>query len=330
MRIYKDFPLKDILYYKIGGRANYVLKIENKNDLMEALDFVKKNRIKRVMPIGLGSNLLLNDKPFDGVVLWFCKARHQTVPGKAESSGIQLVGDNLIESFASVSLDDLIQFSFKNNLIGLEWAGGLPSTVGGAVRGNVGAFGGEIKNIVNIVEIVKLLNDGYKTEKLTRDQLEFGYRDSLIKQRKDIFVASATFQLQKASKEEVEKAKEVYKGHIDYRNRTHPTDYPSCGSVFKNIVKKEEVDSILSVWEDVKELSKNKWYGKVSAGYVIKRLGFSGFAIGGAKVSEKHGNYIVNFNNAKFKDVVSIIEKIKDKFYKTFNFFPEVEVEIVK
>ena len=327
MKVYTNFPLKEILYYRIGGKAEFLLKIENKDDLLEALDFVGRNKIKKILPIGFGSNLLVNDKPFDGAVLWFCKAESFS---KGESSGIKLIDDNLISAFASESLDNLIKFSFDNNLIGLEWAGGLPSTIGGAVRGNVGAFGGEIKDIVNIVEIVRLLDKGYIIEKLTKDQLEFGYRDSIIKCNKNLLVVSAEFRLQKASKEEVEKEKAVYKGHIEYRNKNHPMEYPSCGSVFKNITKKEEVAKIISIWGDIKDLVSKKWYHKVSTGYVINRIGFSGFRIGGAKVSEKHANYIVNVQNAKFDDVYSIIEKIKDKFSQTFGFSPELEVEVVQ
>ncbi|OGH20683.1 MAG: UDP-N-acetylenolpyruvoylglucosamine reductase [Candidatus Levybacteria bacterium RIFCSPHIGHO2_02_FULL_37_13] len=320
MIVYKNYPLSKILYYKIGGIARYVLKIENKEDLLGALDFVKKNKIQKILPVGLGSNLLMSENFFDGAILCF---------SKGESSGIKLIGENLIEAFASELLDDVIKFSFENNLVGLEWAGGLPSTVGGAVRGNVGAFGGEIKDVVNTVEIVKLLDEGYSLEELTREQLEFGYRDSFIKRSKDILVVSVTFQLQKASKEELEKAKETYFAKIAYRNKNHPSGFPSCGSVFKNITKKEEVDKMLSIWEDMSELVKEKWHNKASMGYVIRRLGFAGFRIGGAEVSKKHANYIVNVDGAKFADVISIIEKIKEKFFQTFGFSPELEVEIV-
>lgn len=329
MQIYRDFSLSEILYYKIGGKAKSVLKIENKEDLLEAFDFIKKERPKRVLPFGLGSNILVNDNFFDGVVLWF--SRYQTASGKAGSSSVKLNGDNLIEAFASESLDDLIKFSFDNNLIGLEWAGGLPSTIGGAVRGNVGAFGGEIGGNVEKVEVFEIGSGGEFIQKTLRaSELEFGYRESLIKRSKNLIVVSATFQLQKASKEEVEKAREVYKRHIEYRNKNHPMEYPSCGSVFKNITKKEDVKHVLKVWGDIKGLVENKWYNKVSMGYVINRLGFSGFRIGGAKVSKKHANYIVNFNQAKFNDVISIIEKIKDKFSKTFGFSPELEIEVME
>jgi len=328
MKVYTNFPLKEILYYRIGGKAEFLLKIENKDDLLEALDFVGRNKIKRLLPIGFGSNLLVNDKPFDGAVLWFCKAESFS---KGESSGIKLIDDNLISAFASESLDNLIKFSFDNNLIGLEWAGGLPSTIGGAVRGNVGAFGGEISRSVDRIEVYDVTSDGeFVLKKLKSSGLEFGYRESLVKKNKNWIIGNCFFRLNIANDKSLAIAKEEYSSHIDYRNRNHPMEYPSCGSVFKNITKKGQVQKIIDKWSDIKDLVDNKWYHKASMGYVISRLGFSGFKIGGAKVSEKHANYIVNVSNAKFDDVYGIIDKIKEKFSKTFGFFPELEVEVVQ
>jgi len=322
MDIYNNFPLKDIIYYKIGGSAKFVLKILKREDLLEALEFVKKNKIRKVLPVGLGSNLLVSDNFFDGAVLWFAKS---------PKNEIILDSDGLVKTFASTLLDELIQFSFDNNLIGLEWAGGLPSTVGGALRGNAGAFGGEIKDNLYKAEIFELLDNGEFVQKeMMMSDLQFSYRNSIVKKNKNLIIGNCFFKLEKTDKKALENAKNIYFSYIEYRNQNHPVDFPSCGSVFKNITKKEEVSKILSIWVDVKDLVENNWHRKVSMGYVIKRLGFSNFTIGGAKVSERHANYIVNFNNAKFDDVFSIIEKIKDKFDDVFGFLPEVEVEIVK
>ena len=320
MVVYKNFPLSKILYYKIGGKSEFVLKIENKEDLLEALAFVKKNKIKKVLPIGLGSNLLMSDDFFDGAVLWF---------STSSKNGITQKDSGLIEAFSSMLLDDLIQFCFSKNLIGLEWAGGLPSTVGGAVRGNVGAFGGEISKSVDSIEVFEVREDGEFIQKtLKASDLELNYRESLVKKHKNWIIGNCYFKLNIAN-DKMAKAKEEYSSHIDYRNRNHPMDYPSCGSVFKNITKKEEVQKVIDKWPDIKELVDNKWYHKASMGYVINRLGFSSFRIGGAKVSEKHANYIVNVDHARFDDIYSIIEKIKEKFSKTFSFSPELEVEVV-
>ncbi len=322
MKLYKNLPLKDILYYKIGGNAKFLLKIENKESLLRALDFIQKEKPKRVLPIGLGSNLLVNDEFFDGAVLWFSTSSKNEIIQK--DSG-------LIEAFSSVLLDDLIQFCFSKNLIGLEWAGGLPSTIGGAVRGNVGAFGGEISGSVDKIEVFEVRKDGNFVQKtLKASDLEFSYRESLVKKHKNWIIGNSYFKLNNTDKKALKKAKEVYLSHIEYRNKNHPMDYPSCGSVFKNIVSKEDVEKIINRWPDIKDLVANKWYNKASTGYIINRLGFSGYKVGGAEVSTKHANYIMNIGGAKFDDVSSIIEKIKEKFYKTFGFPLELEVEIVK
>lgn len=319
MNIYKNFPLKDIIYYGIGGKARVVLKIQNKKDLLEALDFIKANGIKKVLTVGLGSNLLVADSFFDGAVLWFAKP---------EVHKFSLVKEGLVEAFASENLDDVIQFSFQHNLIGLEWAGGLPGTIGGGIRGNVGAFGGEIKNSVEKAEVFDITANEIKV--LDSKDLKFSYRSSLVKENQNLIVLSAFFKFKRANEEELAQAKKIYFSHIDYRKKNHPLDYPSCGSVFKNITDKKDVEKILNVWPDIKEKIEGKWHGKVAMGYVINRLGFSGKTIRGAQVSEKHANYILNKNNASFNDVEALINQIKDKFLETFGFYPEVEVEVVK
>lgn len=323
MILFENFPLKDILYYKIGGKARFVLKIQNRNDLLEALEFIKKNQIKKTLMVGLGANLLVSDNFFDGAVLWFVKP---------DKSSIKQDLDGLVEVFASETLDDLIQFCFKHNLRGLEWAGGLPSTIGAAVRGNVGAFGEEIGKTAEKVEVCDMYSKlVYYTKKiLTNNDLKFSYRNSLIKDNKNLIVSTVFFKLSKTDKKGIEKAKEIYFKNIDYRNKHHPMEYPSCGSVFKNIIERRKIEAILLKWPDIKGQVEDKWYGKAAMGYIIARLGLSSFRIGGAKVSEKRPNFIINFNHATFNDVFLIINKIKDRFFQEFSFYPELEVEVVK
>ncbi|OGH23277.1 MAG: UDP-N-acetylenolpyruvoylglucosamine reductase [Candidatus Levybacteria bacterium RIFCSPHIGHO2_12_FULL_38_12] len=323
MKVSNNFPLSEITYYKIGGKAKFLLEIESQQDLLESLHFVQKNSIKKTLPLGLGSNVLINDKEFNGAVLKFVSPKNPY---------IEQIDEELVRVFASHYLDDVIQFGFDNGLIGLEWAGGLPSLVGAAVRGNVGAFGGEIKDSVEKVETVEKVDKDSGQARMTvlnNSKLQFTYRDSIIKQNKNLIVSTVYFRLKKAAAEEIVKAKHIYNDHIQYRQEHHPMDYPSCGSVFKNITKKDDMEKILSVWPDVGLLSKEKWHDKISMGYVINRLGFSGKQIGGAQVSEKHTNYIINKNNASFNEVVSLINEVKEEFNNVFGFYPEQEVEIV-
>ncbi|MBI4078986.1 MAG: UDP-N-acetylmuramate dehydrogenase [Candidatus Levybacteria bacterium] len=320
MKIYQDFPLSKILYYRIGGTARYVINVQSIDDVKEALVFIKQENIPRVMPIGLGANILVNDTPFDGAILWF---------KKSNSRKIRLTKEGLIEAFASEMLDELIQFSFANSSVGLEWAGGLPSTIGGAIRGNVGAYGGEIKDNVVKVEVLEVAQNGVNQRIMALQDCDFSYRSSFFKKNKNVFIVAGYFSLKKGNKKDVKEARSIYASHIVERKVNHPLEYPNCGSVFKNIVETKKVAKIISVWPEVTEFSENKWHGKIAMGYVIKRLGFSGYQVGGAQVSEKHANYIINIKKARFSDVVAIIETIKRTFYQTFGFYPDTEVEII-
>ncbi len=321
MQIYNNVPLSTILWYQIGGIAKTVLDVSSVEDLHEALSYVKENNISKVFVLGLGSNMLFPDEGFDGAIIRFLM--------QEDGNGVRILENNVVESFAGEFLDSVIQFGFEHRLAGLEWAGGLPGTVGAAVRGNVGAFGGEIKDIFVKAHCIKLHENGdYEEITLTRDEMEFAYRTSKVKAEK-LIVLSAQFQLKEATDEELLAAREVYYANITYRQDKHPLDYPNCGSVFKNISKKEEVEKVRSTWPDVSELIEGKWHGKVSMGYVVGRLGFKGHREGNAQVSEKHQNFIVNLGGAKAHEVKSIIAQIEEEMQEVFGFTPEVEIEIV-
>lgn len=316
MKVQTDVSLADILWYKIGGTVEYLLEIASKEDFLEAQKFLVEKNIKNKLVIGFGSNLLFAKEYFDGAVLYIVPAKN-----------IVLVSENTVEAFAGETLDSVIQFGFAHNLIGLEWAGGLPGSVGAAVRGNVGAFGGEIRDIVEKVEALNV-NSG-KVDEVEKGDLHFAYRSSFIKQHKNFMVISATFKLKKASDEEVARAKIAYEEKISYRENHHPLEYPNCGSVFKNVHTKQDVEKVLAVFPDIQEQVATKWHGKVSMAYLINRLGLSGLQVGQAQISTKHANFIVNLGSAKASDVLQIIQTIKQKFQETFGFTPEVEVEII-
>lgn len=321
MNIYNNVPLSTILWYQIGGIARTVIDISSKEDFHEALKYLEEKNISDIFVIGLGSNMLFPDEGFSGVILRFLNQK--------DGEGIKKISENIVESFAGETLDSLINFSFDNGLIGLEWAGGLPGTVGAAVRGNVGAFGGEVKDIFYKAYCIKVLpRGGYEEFVLDKDEMEFSYRTSRVKAEK-LIVVSAQFELKKATPEELLSARETYYANIVYRQEKHPLDYPNCGSVFKNISKPDEIEKVKKVWSDTKDLIDGKWHGKVSMGYIIDKLGLKGFRIGNAMISEKHQNFIVNLGGAKANDVKEIITTIEKKVQETFGFTPEVEIEIV-
>jgi UDP-N-acetylmuramate dehydrogenase len=318
MIIHKDVPLKGILYYKIGGTSPLVLEAKSHQDIIDAFTYIRDNSIDKFLVVGLGANLVMPDTKFDGAIIWINKS---TMPY------IKLLPDGLVEAYAGQTLDDLIQFSFQNSLIGLEALGGLPSTIGGAIRGNAGAFGVEMKDVVAKVEVLDTTTGEIKM--FDNKDSEFSYRNSFFKQHHNLIILRGFFTLKKATDEEIEKAKSIYRVNILYREKNHPIEYPSCGSVFKNIKGEENVAKILAVWPDIEDTVLTKWHGKVSMGYIIKRLGFQGIRVGGAKITNKHANYISNVDGATYHDVVSIINQIREKFNETFGFYPDLEAEIV-
>lgn len=320
MIVHENYNLSQLLWYRIGGTVKVLLECKSEEDVLEALDYVNKNNISKVFCIGIGSNLVFTDEFFDGAIIYL---------SKPESPSFK-VNEDKVSCFAGEILGDLILYSFNNQLTGLEWAGGLPGTVGAGVRGNVGAFGGEIKDSVVSVDVVTFEDGNVERKKLTNDELNFSYRTSTVKLTKNMIILSAEFKLKKSSPEEIQKARKVYDKNMQYRKDRHPLEYPNCGSVFKNISEKDEVQRILEVWPDVSERVMNDWYGKVSMGYIISRLGFAEYKVGNSQVSKKHNNFIINLGNAKAKDAKKIITDIQNKAKETFGFIPEVEVEIVE
>lgn len=319
MKIQENFPIRDILWYKIGGTVRYLIDVENKGDIKKAYEFLNREKVKRTFFLGLGSNIIFTDNYFEGAVIRF-------IPGQ---NPIRLIKPHIIQADAGAILDDVIQFSFDHSLIGLEWAGGLPGNVGAAIRGNVGAFGGEIKDTVSQAEIFEVINGRPKFKILRRFELKFSYRNSIIK-KKGLGVVSATFRLIRADRATLQRARQAYLNNTEYRKIRHPLEYPNCGSVFKNIVDPDHVKKVLSVFPDLEEKIKRDWHGKVAMGYLIKRLDLSEYRVGNAIISPKHCNFIVNLGGARASDVLSIIKVIQEKFLETFDFIPEIEIEVVR
>lgn len=319
MNIRNDVPLSEILWYKIGGKTRYLLEATTREDVKRALDFIDKKNVKKIFVCGLGANLIFTDEYFDGAVI--------RIVTEEPDMHIQ---NNYVTSFAGTILDNVITHAFDHSLSGLEWAGGLPGTVGAGVRGNVGAYGGEIKDSIVSAEVLEIIGSGFTVRNLNNSDLQFVYRGSIVKQKRNMIVLSATFQLQKGTSDEVKNSKNIYTEHIEHRKARHPLEYPNCGSVFKNIKKPEQIAKVLEIYPDLKNNVENKWYGKVAAAALIQRFGLQGYRVGNAQVSEKHALFIVNLGGAKAKDVLTIIDAIQEKFENTFGFTLEPEVEIVQ
>lgn len=299
----ENISLAKYTTFKIGGPARYFFIAKDKNEIIKAVAIAKKIRTPYVI-LGGGSNLLISDKGFDGLVV------------KIQNLKFSFQNSYLLTD-AGILVLKLVAESGKRGLSGLEWAGGLPGTIGGAVRGNAGAFGKEIKDVVSEVEC---LDKSGRVRKLNNKQCRFSYRNSIFKQ-KDWIVLSVKIRLIKGNKKDIQS---VVKRNIDYRKEKHPLNYPNAGSVFKNCDLNKIPKKIRSIFLHV---IKTDPFPVVPTAYIISEAGLKGFRVGNAQVSAKHPNYIVNLGGAKAKDIEKLIKIVKEKVKKKFGIILEEEVQ---
>ncbi len=308
MLIAKDILLKPYTSFKIGGPAKFFSVIHNLKELEEICSFIEKNKINFFI-LGGGTNLLIKDEGIDGIVI------------KPEFDYVHFFEDGRVIVGAGVQMPKLVYESCNLGYMGLEWAGGLPGSVGGAIRGNAGCFGYEIKDFVNSIKAINLKSKEFKVFK--KEEINFEYRDSFFKKNPDWLI----FEVELILKPNQDKnyLLKVMKEKIEYRKNHHPLEYPNAGSIFKNL-------NVQQVSEEVVNLAreKNKIKGdKIPIAFLIELLGLKGKQIGGAKISEKHANFIINLGYAKAIDVLELINLVKEKIFERFNFVPEEEIQIV-
>ena len=307
IEIRNDLPLAPFTTFKVGGTARKFVKVSNIEELQQALEYSRQEKLPIFILAG-GSNLIVSSKGFDGLVI------------KAEFSS-QIISHYRIISGSGVTMAAIVSASIESGLSGLEWAGGLPGSLGGAVRGNAGAFGGEIKDIVESVVSVDLLSG--KTIARNNRQCNFGYRTSIFKQKAGEIIVSVSLKLRQGDTIELKK---IANSHITYRQDKHPMDMPSAGSVFKNIPVEGLVDDVK---EKYKSFIKTDPFPVIPVAKIIADCGLAGRKIGGAQISEKHTNYIVNTGKTTPEDIVELIKEARRVVRKKFGIILEIEQELV-
>ncbi len=282
MEIKKNELMKNHTSFKIGGPADEFCEATSAKDVIELISYAKGKGIPYTV-IGNGSNLLVADKGIRGLVIKLSGGFD-----KAEVTG------NTIKCEAGILLSKLASIAKKNSLTGVEFASGIPGTLGGAVYMNAGAYGGEMKDVVKSVTYLE--NEEVKTA--TSDMLDFGYRKSMFS-GKDMIILSVELELEKGDIDEITAKMEDFK---ERRTSKQPLSMPSAGSTFK----------------------RPQGY---FAGKLIEDSGLKGFAIGGAMVSEKHSGFVINTGDAKAQDVIDLIEHIKKTVFEKFGVRLETEVK---
>jgi len=309
-----NVPLSEHTTYKIGGPAKLFAEARSREEIAEIWKTYGRYAPQRgkVFVLGGGANVLFSDEGYDGLVL------------KISISEIELVGENTIRAGAGAKLADVVRFAAEHNLSGIEWAAGIPGSFGGAIRGNAGAFGGEIKDVVAKVTSVDV-SDPEKIIEREKTAEMFGYRNSIFKEElKNEIIVSAELKLIPGSEEGVRNKMEINMG---YRKERQPLEWPSAGSTFKNVDAAKITESQKEEW---KEVIKTDPMPVIPAAFLISEAGLKGKAIGGALISEKHPNFFINTGNAKAEDVKQLIELVKKTVRDKFGIVMEEEIMIVE
>jgi len=284
-KIVEKVPLKEHTTYKVGGVASCFIYPENVKQLITLLKYAKENNIKHKV-LGNGSNTLFSDNKYEGIIIKLDKFDYIEV-----KKTIIVVG-------AGYNLMKLAQLAARKSLAGLEFASGIPGTIGGAVYMNAGAYKSDMGYIV---KRVKVLTPDYRVITMTNKELDFHYRSSFFQKNKDYICLEATLGLAKGKKEELY---EVNRERKKRRLESQPLEYPSAGSVFRNPEG-------------------------LFAGKLIEDLGLKGLTKGGAQISTKHANFIINIGNAKAKDIKELIDFTKEAVLDRYNVELKCEQEFV-
>jgi UDP-N-acetylmuramate dehydrogenase len=308
MQFQENIPLSSYATFKIGGPAKFFCEASTEDEILEALKFASEKKLP-VLVLGGGSNILVSDKGFDGLVM------------KIQNSKFKIQNSS-VECGAGCVLAKVVNESVQAGLTGFEWAAGIPGTIGGAVRGSAGAkaLGGEIKDVVESARVLNI--DGLEIGNYSAKECEFEYRDSIFKKNPNLIILSVVFKLKEGDKEESEKKiKEI----LEARQAKQPYDFPSPGSFFKNPVAKDE--KLIKQFEA--DTGKKIRDGKIPAPWLIEEAGLKGKKIGGAMVSEKHANFIVNTGDATAENVVMLAAIIKTRVRNEFGIQLQEEVQMV-
>ena len=282
-------PLAPLTSFRTGGPARYFIAVHNADEITRAISGASELGIPYVI-IGGGSNLLISDTGYDGLVI------------KIDVTGIRLLDETIIECGSGENLMTVVEFAANESLTGLEFAAGIWGTIGGAVYGNAGAYGGGIGDVVT--EVVLIDADG-KSHTRNRDYCRFAYRDSHLKKTKEI-IATVRIKLQKG---EPGRIREKIADILADRKEKH-LDRLTAGCFFKNI-------------ED-----SSQPHGKLAAGRLLEAAGAKELAVGGAGVFEKHANMIVNTGHATSRDIHELAAMMKKLVRK--NSGVELEEEITR
>ena len=284
--ILENVNLKEYNTYRLEAFCKYMAFPKSVKELQEVINYCLHKDIKYFV-LGNGSNVIL-DGTFNGIVI-----------NMKNLNGAELVSNTDIIAYSGIMMPKLVKFAVKNNLQGLEWASGIPGTLGGGIYGNCGAYNDDIYHYLK--EIIVLHNG--KIEHIKADKVFHDYRQTFFQGKRQYIIVAANLKLIKGDSKQ---SQELINDRLKRRLSSQPLTYPSAGSVFRNPSK------------------------LMPSGKLIEDVGLKNKNIGGALISPKHANFIVNNGNATAKDVISLIELIKKTIKENYSIDLVTEQEIVK
>jgi UDP-N-acetylmuramate dehydrogenase len=331
MKFQENVSLSKYSNYKIGGRARFFCEPKNEREITMAVAKAGEMKLP-IFILGGGTNLLFRDSGFSGLVLKPAIAKISTGKPTAASKTVSIG--------AGVSMAELLKYATDKSLSGLEWAGGLPGTVGGAIRGNAGCFGGEIKDVIESVRSFDVKK--MKVVERSVRECKFAYRDSIFKKSgargaANEIILSATLALTNGDKRVIARA---IAEKIAHRVKHHPLEYPNIGSIFKNVPVAEIHAEASSKYKTALAAQSLAYRGSefsvkadpfpvISAAKLISESGLRGVSFGGAMISAKHPNFIVNVLGAEARDVKALMALAQVNVKKKFGVSLEPEVQVV-
>lgn len=318
--IKQNVSLKPLSYLHVGGKTRHFFTAKSIKEVFNVLDFwfsQKRLKNKRILILGGGTNVLFSDKVFNGLVL------------KIDINFIKVVGKDVIFSGAGTSMVKLLNFCLKNKFAGLEWTARLPGTLGGAVRGNAGCFGGEIKDSVIGVASLDFINGNFYFRLRNNRDCDFGYRSSIFKKitERQNFSVILWILLKMSKKNDISSEKSIAESNFAYRLKKQPIKSPTLGSTFKNIPVQKVPKEVL---KEFSHKIKEDPFPILPVALLLNGANLKGVGIGGAKFSEKHPNFIVNIGKARASDVKKLISLAKRRVKSKFGISLEEEIEIIK
>ncbi|OGZ31002.1 MAG: UDP-N-acetylenolpyruvoylglucosamine reductase [Candidatus Niyogibacteria bacterium RIFCSPLOWO2_01_FULL_45_48] len=312
LNIQENIELASHTVFKIGGPAKYFCETASANELAEAVLWAKEKNVPFFV-LGAGSNVLVSDKGFEGLVI------------KNKATGIKLghsVSKLVIEAEAGAQMARVVAESVKAGLSGFEWAIGIPGTIGGSVRGNAGCFGSEMKDVVESVDVFDAKNNA--NSKLPTANCDFGYRDSVFKHNPNLIILSATLKLANG---DPKKSQSLVAGYAKKRAESQDIGQKCAGCIFKNVEwSRKDIDKtfMLEKFPELKQFSNQK---SIPAGFLIDFLGLKNSKVGGAEISAKHANYFINTGGAVAEDVLTLAAMVKEKIQNHYGVYLEEEIQ---